>query len=478
MPQSKIAMLRLITMGLGIVGVAVLLHGCGGGNSPTPSPGPSPGPAGFCEQYDNLPKPPKPGNVMELNGKAWPDACFNVEVAHFFVIGDWGGLCNWGDNECKPGEAGDPGRNMPKGADNMPFAMPNRHGDHYVDLDPISQRLVKDRMVQRTSELASDGPKFIINVGDNFYPGGIDLHCGNNVTGPTNHARQFDQVWHNFYPEDKLNNAEWWGVLGNHDYGGRCFIKGWDKQIEYTWQNPRWVMPAQFWSRKVHFAGFTADFYFIDGNIYDVMSSSSSTNPCQAAQNPGPLCDAAKLPPATGTDPGSCPNTGPSSPAACNAWFHDVWQKNYEWLVAEVPKSTADWQILVNHYPPAYNMPNMIWNEWSHKTGIDLILTGHTHEQSVHYRDHAGGSGIDFGDTAWVISGGGGGISAVQVPNEDGLDDSYGFMDMEISKDSLKITAYSHGGTTGNLIIRNQTTVRPNKNRQGGAANDKAAPIV
>ncbi len=65
------------------------------------------------------------------------DACFNVETAHFFVIGDWGGLCNWQDNECKPGVSGDPGRNMPKGADNMPFAMPNRHGDYYVDLDPI-----------------------------------------------------------------------------------------------------------------------------------------------------------------------------------------------------------------------------------------------------------------------------------------------------------------------------------------------------
>jgi hypothetical protein len=324
-------------------------------------------------------------------------------------------------------------------------------------------------MVQRTKELqdAGDpGPRFIVNVGDNFYPGGIDLHCGNDVQGEGNNAKQFDQVYENFYPPDKLNNAEWWGVLGNHDYGGVCVIKGWDKQIEYTWKNPsqRWIMPAQFWKRRVHFQGFKADFFFIDGNLFDVMSASSFTNPCQAAENPGKYCPTSKFPPKDGTSAGSCPVTGPTAPEEpCKQWFHDVWQANLAFLKDEVPKSDADWQILVNHYPAVYNMPGMTWNTWAHENGVDLILTGHTHEQSTHYKDNHGG--VDFGEVAHVISGGGGGISAVQVPDPSGEEDSYGFFDMHITKDEITMTAYSHGGKTGKLIIRNQTKVQPNKNR-------------
>jgi len=327
--------------------------------------------------------------------------------------------------------------------------------------------LVKERMIQRTKELQDQGdpgPRFIVNVGDNFYPGGIDLHCGNDVQGEGNAAKQFEQVFENFYPADQLNNAEWWGVLGNHDYGGVCFIKGWDKQIEYTWQNPRWVMPAQFWKRRVHFQGFNADFFFIDGNLYDVMSASTFTSPCQAGENPGHLCPTTKFPPKSGTDPSSCPVTGPpGNEGACLKWFQDVWAANLKFIQEEVPKSDADWQILVNHYPAMYNMPGMTWSQWADPNGIDLILTGHTHEQKTHFKDNYGG--VDFGDTAYVISGGGGGISAVQVPSPDGQEDSYGFFDMHITKDNITMTAYSHGGKTGKLIIRNQTVVPANKKR-------------
>merc|ERR1711990_972269 len=83
----------------------------------------------------------------------------------------------------------------------------------------------------------------------------------------------------------------------------------------------------------------------------------------------------------------------------------------------------------------------------------------------------------DIGDTAWVISGGGGGVSSegpphkdYQIPCEetgnpwapwkcdqaDGNDDQYGFMDMVITKDHLSIRPYSWGKdkNTGSQIMR------------------------
>jgi len=412
------------------------------------------------------------GKITSLNGEAWPDACFDEESVHFFVIGDWGGMCNWVDNECKPNVTVNLGKGMPDGAPGLPIPMPNRPSNTYSALEPNVQRMVKDRMVTRTTELKAQGsaPKFIVNVGDNFYPGGVDAHCG---AEPKNN--QFEQIWDQFYPAKDLENMEWWSVLGNHDYGGVCYIKGWDKQIEFTWKNDRWVMPAQFWKRKVHFRGFTVDFWFLDGNVYDIMSSDPNHSPCTAASNPGRYCEVERFPPMPGSEAGSCPLTGPESPDVCRQWFIDLWNAQYDWLHEEVPKSDADWQIIVNHYPAIYNTgiagrSFIEWSSWLDTMGIDLMISGHTHEQRVVYKDTYGGKHYE---TAFVISGGGGGVSSEIFPSDSGEDDAYGFMDMQISAAEIKITAYTHGGTDEKMIIRNQTTVHPNKKRPRAAAGEQ-----
>merc|ERR1719329_1612924 len=96
-------------------------------------------------------------------------------------------------------------------------------------------------------------------------------------------------------------------------------------------------------------------------------------------------------------------------------------------------------------------------------------MAGHTHLQQAwdqqEYIDY------DIGDTAWVISGGGGGVSSEGPPIEDysipcegdqrncdratGNDDQYGFMDMAITKDRLSIRPYSWGKRDdGSQILR------------------------
>lgn len=53
----------------------------------------------------------------------------------------------------------------------------------------------------------------------------------------------------------------------------------------------------------------------------------------------------------------------------------------------------------------------------------------------------------DFLDpTAWVVSGGGGGITSEHIPDPAGNDDQYGFVDLTVSKDELVFEALSHKG--------------------------------
>jgi len=319
---------------------------------------------------------------------------------------------------------------------------------------------VSERMLARQKVLKEEGSpaRFIVNVGDNFYPGGIDFHCGLEDESAT--SSQFQQIWKDMYTED-LSELEWWSVLGNHDYGGVCYIKGWDQQIFFTWNDDKWVMPGQYWRRTVQYANFKADFFFIDGNIYDTtVSTDEGHNLCSHGSNPGVHCEANIYP-----GPGAnCAATGgPQSQPECQGWFKTLWAKNFQWLKAGLTASDAEWQFVVNHYPAIYNLgsgPNFVeWAKFLEPMGVDLYISGHTHEQTVHYGAEQGQP--DFGKSAWVITGGGGGITTMGAASTDGDDDQYGFMEVTLSLDQLNITAYSHGGINRRTVIRSHTSVAP-----------------
>jgi len=210
------------------------------------------------------------------------------------------------------------------------------------------------------------------------------------------------------------------------------------------------MMPAQYWSSKVNYEGFSVDYYFVDSNVFDAADpyNPSFHNLCNMEKNGG--------------SSSSCGPQGPLSPYHCQAWFKKLWQDQLDWLDKVLPKSTAEWQIVVTHFPPTWGRED--WVKVSRKHGIDLILTGHRHRQEVHFMDgpdmwYEGWPGLksNFLDpTAWIITGGGGGVTSEGYPDDGGHDDQYGFVDLTLAKHEIKVEMISHGGhlRTTKLIHR------------------------
>ena len=96
---------------------------------------------------------------------------------------------------------------------------------------------------------------------------------------------------------------------------------------------------------------------------------------------------------------------------------------------------------------------------------MDLYISGHTHQQELSYK------GPIFGDTAYIISGGGGGITSEMIPDIQGNDDAYGFMDITINRDQIKIVRYTHGGVNNKTIVRGTDIISP----RSRAADDRSS---
>merc|ERR1719188_2295549 len=102
-------------------------------------------------------------------------------------------------------------------------------------------------------------------------------------------------------------------------------------------------------------------------------------------------------------------------------------------------QSQADWQMVVTHFPPEGQWGEHEWQRLASDHGIDIIMSGHRHRQELKTESH-------LAPTAYIVSGGGGGITSENVPDADGNDDEYGFVDITLSKQEVMLEMVSHGG--------------------------------
>eukprot|EP00435_Cladocopium_sp_Y103_P016939 s3154_g4.t1 len=234
-----------------------------------------------------------PPTAMGYKGIDWaPISVYGTGVKHIFAIGDWGGMDGSLSPCCgRPAIIAYAGGHTP-GPHVFPRSRWNRAHSELLcthkqfvecfntrgsscaagcgfvpEVDMQPQFLVANAFRARA---AMKNPDYILNVGDNFYWGGIEIDCGSTpmsqISGTARH--QFDQVFEGIYQGAGLSNKPWLSILGNHDWGGRQFYNGWDQQIAYTWASNRWRMPAPYWSQHVSYPdlGFDVDIIMHDSN--------------------------------------------------------------------------------------------------------------------------------------------------------------------------------------------------------------------
>jgi len=382
--------------------------------------------------------PPKPKTAVEHNGVALPDVCYTGKGPfHVFIIGDWGGMVD------AAGELTAVSHLNHRWNQSFQFIYPS---------DKLAQFRVRDQMV---AQVPLSNPDYILNVGDNFYWGGIEDYCaaddisdlysnGGTTKDKKQHVDQFKVVFEDVYSDPAIIKLPWLGTLGNHDWGGWRFDMAWDQAIGYTWADKkgRWITPSLYYSVTVRYPDFSVDYYFMDTNVWDALPywQKPPHNVC-GPHNPKKA---------------SCKKTGgPPSVKGCKKWFEDLWEEQKDWLDKIVPKSTADWRMVVTHFPPYWGIHD--WKIMAKKHEIDVVITGHRHSQKIHMfgdpvekvwpEDVHNHIMTDFLDpVAWIVSGGGGGITSEHVPDNGGEDDQYGFVDMTLSKEKLTFEAISHGG--------------------------------
>lgn len=140
--------------------------------------------------------------------------------------------------------------------------------------------------------------QFVISVGDNFYETGVA-----SIDDP-----QWQITFEDVYHADSLQ-VPWHVALGNHDYLGNC-----DAQIAYHRLNPRWNMPARYFTltRQID-AGTAVDFFFLD-----------------------------------------------TTPMVRSYWHEPVYRehvrtqdvpKQLAWFKSALAASTAPWKIVIGHHP-------------------------------------------------------------------------------------------------------------------------------
>ena len=207
-------------------------------------------------------------------------------------------------------------------------------------------------------------PSFLVNTGDNFY------WCGITDT-------EDSQINTDFVEPYAGLNLDFYGVLGNHEYGYNV-----SAQLEYATMNSKWIMDDRYYSRRIlldEALEVYASMIFLDTSPCVAGYRESNPENWDPCSNQYPTCS----PGATDDDfEGPCmfhENILTQNCTAQHEWFRNT--------INAVPEN--DWLIVVGHHP--IDEVNMFdYTDTLQKHGFSIYLNGHAHTLSQYKIDDKG----------------------------------------------------------------------------------------
>jgi len=271
--------------------------------------------------------------------------------------------------------------------------------------DENAQKMVAQQMTVLAQQKK---PHFLLNVGDNFYWGGVD--------------GAFDPQWQHAFEDiysDPSLQIPWITTLGNHDYGGAGPFRNVSTQVAYHYwdhlpgKKGRWVFPGKFFVQQVQFQGFSLEIFSYDGNVIDANTDPAHKFCCGKYANPKPeekWCQ------------------------ACVSEFYRHERAGQDWLEERLKNSKAEWKILLTHYPYGPSVDKM--TSKLQQYGVQLFLAGHAHVQRLWESDSRAP------DVVKVVTGAGGGAELEGA----GQQGAYGFVSFHVSAALMTIDFVDYTG--------------------------------
>jgi acid phosphatase len=200
-------------------------------------------------------------------------------------------------------------------------------------------------------------PNFILSLGDNFYPNGVE----------SSDDPKWKEIYSNIFTGKNLF-CPWYSILGNHDYGINP-----QAQIDYYIEkkDKRWVMPSRYYYVTHTFANKKVVIICLDTIELDLITSAGFVNNSVLEEN--------KI-------------NNKSS------------REQVNWLEKILSNCDADWLIVTGHYSmytSGYHMSNNnlinLLKPLFIKYKVDIYISGHCHDL-----EHLQDNGINY-----IVSGAG-----------------------------------------------------------------------
>lgn len=291
--------------------------------------------------------------------------------------------------------------------------------------------------------MGAHSPEFVLAIGDNFYDSGVK-----SVDDP-----QFKDKFEDTFTQDSLQ-VPWYVSAGNHDYYGGT--TGVEAEIEYSKKSSRWNYPSLYYSKDITGKdGTTVTLLSIDTwriNGGDTFVSWDSVRNTGVVRDPAIVHDHVARGKISTTTRDLILSTFPvADPAVKAAEVNGSGDDaQLAWIDGVLANSTADWKIVMGHFPVHSATILEHGDTPSLKTYLQPLLEKHSvlayFSGHDHILQHISINGINY-----LGSGAGArhhsGVNTFYSGLKGKLTGSYGFMQHTLSPKTFTTTFYDKDGT-------------------------------